>query len=206
MRALLARGAERGTPFKLKRAEARDALDKAIVLDPQLPTPYIALTQLEPEGAFVRRWRHVLKSLEVAPDHADSLTLAGHFSFTVGWAGDALAYGRRAYALDPLHSVFDAVERASFTQIFDDEGGHAAGHYNPGIIFNRAGNWPMMSDPRFVRLCHKLRYIDLARDWALARLRRSGSLRLQGRGPAAGWRQCLTLHLRLSEAGLRKGC
>ncbi|MGO9945238.1 MAG: TIR domain-containing protein [Steroidobacteraceae bacterium] len=282
MRALLARAAERGTPFKRKRAEALDALDKAIALDPQLPTPYIALTQLEPEGAFARRWRHVLKSLAVAPDHADSLTLAGHFSFTVGWAGDALAYGRRAYELDPLHpmaaqgyasavwvcgdtdrarqlllgfrekrpadvglnlnlvnlaifsrdwsafddavafaranghvadrlmrqalafgqavrsgdsaqpsfllqmverelgqtgtaplqllnalcelghndEVFDAVERASFAQIFDDEGGHAAGHYNPGIILNRCSNWPMMSDPRFVRLCHKLRYID----------------------------------------------
>lgn len=282
MRALLARGAERGMPFKRKRAEALVALDKAIVLDPRLPTPYIALTQLEPEGVFLRRWRHVLKSLEVAPDHADSLTLAGHFSFTVGWAGDALAYGRRAYELDPLHpmaaqgyasaiwacgdtdgarrlllgfrakrpadvglnlnlvnlaifsrdwrafddaetfasanghkvdpvmraalafghavrgedaaypglllqtverelertgtaplqllnvlcelghtdEVFGAVERASFVQIFDDEGGHAAGDYNPGIIFNRASNWPMMSDPRFVRLCHKLRYID----------------------------------------------
>ena len=43
---------------------------------------------------------------------------------------------------------------------FDDEGGHAAGNYNPGIILNRCSNWPMMSDPRFVRLCHKLRYID----------------------------------------------
>ena len=61
MRALLARGAERGTPFKRKRAEALDALDKAIVLDPQLPTPYIALTQLEPEGAFVRRWRQGIR-------------------------------------------------------------------------------------------------------------------------------------------------
>ena len=282
MRALLARGAERGTPFKRKRAEALDALDKAIVLDPQLPTPYIALTQLEPEGAFVRRWRHVLKSLKVARDHADSLALAGHFSFTVGWAGDALDYGRRAFELDPLHpmtaqgyasavwacgdpdgarrlllgfrekraadvglnlnlvnlaifsrdwlafddaeafaranghkadpvmraalafgdavrrgdaaypglllemverelgrtgtaplqllnalcelghndEVFNAVDRASFAQIFDDEGGHAAGDYNPGIIFNRCTNWPMMSDPRFVRLCHKLRYIE----------------------------------------------
>jgi len=280
MRALLARGAERGASFKRKRAEALEALNKAIVLDPQLPTPYIALTQLEPEGAFAQRWRHVLKSLEVAPDHADSLTLAGHFSFTVGWAGEALAYGRRAYDLDPLHpmaaqgyasavwacgdtdgarrlllgirkkraadvglnlnlvnlaifsrdwpafedadafasanghkadpimraalafgqavrrgdaaypgfllqmverelvrtgtaplqllnvlcelghndEVFDAVERASFAQIFDDEGGHAAGDYNPGIIFNRCSNWPMMSDSRFVRLCHKLRY------------------------------------------------
>ena len=286
MRALLARGAERGMQFKRKRAEALVALDKAIVLDPRLPTPYIALTQLEPEGVFLRRWRHVLKSLEVAPDHADSLTLAGHFSFTVGWAGDALAYGRRAYELDPLHpmaaqgyasaiwacgdtdgarrlllgfrakrpadvglnlnlvnlaifsrdwrafddaenfasanghkvdpvmraalafghavrgedaaypglllqtverelertgtaplqllnvlcelghtdEVFGAVERASFVQIFDDEGGHAAGDYNPGIIFNRASNWPMMSDPRFVRLCHKLRYIDFWRE------------------------------------------
>jgi len=282
MRALLARGTERGAPFKRKRAEALEALDKAIVLDPQLPTPYIALTQLEPEGAFVCRWQHVVKSLQVAPDHADSLTLAGHFSFTVGWVGDALAYGRRAYELDPLHpmaaqgyasavwacgdtdgarrlllgfrekrsanvglnlnlvnlaifsrdwpafddaeafaranghkadpvmraaldfgqavrrgdaaypglllqmverelaltgtaplqllnvlcelghndEVFDAVERSSFAQIFDDEGGHAAGDYNPGIIFNRCSNWPMMSDPRFVRLCHKLRYID----------------------------------------------
>jgi TolB-like protein len=282
MRALLARGAERGTPFKRKRAAALDALDKAIAIDPKLPTPYIALTQLEPEGAFARRWRHVLKSLQVAPDHIDSLTLAGHFSFTAGWAEDALTYGRRAYELDPLHpmaaqgyasavwvsgdtdgarrllmefrekrpadvglnlnlvnlaifsrdwpafdeaeafarahghladpvmrtslglghavrngdaaypglvlqllerelartgiaplqllnvlcelghkdEVFDAVERASFAQIFDDDGGHVAGDYNPGIIFNRATNWPMMSDPRFVRLCHKLRYID----------------------------------------------
>ena len=101
----LARGAERGTPFKRQRAEALDALNKAIALDPQLPTPYIALTQLEPEGGFVRRWRHVLKSLEVAPDHADSLTLAGHFSFTVGWARDALAYGKRAYESDPLHPM-----------------------------------------------------------------------------------------------------
>jgi TolB-like protein len=282
MRALLARAAGRGAPFKQMRAQALETLDKAIALDPQLPTPYIALNQLEPEGAFLRRRRHVLKSLEVAPDHADSLTLAGHFAFTVGWAGDALAYGRRAYELDPLHpmaaqgyasavwvcgdvngarrlllgfrakrpadvglnlnlvnlatfsrdwlafddaeafaranghladpampvalafghavrsadsaypgmllqlverelqrtgtaplqflnalcelgcndKVFDAVERASFAQIFDEEGGHAAGNYNPGIIFNRASNWPMMSDPRFVRLCHKLRYID----------------------------------------------
>ena len=105
MRSLLARGADRGTPFKRKRAEALEALTKAIALDPQLPAPYIALTQLEPEGAFARRSWHVLKSLEVAPDHADSLTLAGHFSFTVGRAGDALAYGRRAYELDPLHPM-----------------------------------------------------------------------------------------------------
>jgi TolB-like protein len=282
MRALLARAADRGAPFKRKRAEALDALNKAIALDPKSPTPYTALNQLEPEGAFAQRWRHVRKSLEVAPDHADSLTLAGHFSFTVGWAGDALAYGKRAYDLDPLHpmaaqgyasavwvcgdidgarrllllfrekrradvglnlnlmnlailsrdwpafedaeafaranghladpllrlslafgravrsgdaaypalllemverelertgtaplqllnalcelghndAVFDAIERASYAQIFDDEGGHAAGNYNPGIILNRCSNWPMMSDPRFVRLCHKLRYIN----------------------------------------------
>jgi tetratricopeptide (TPR) repeat protein len=278
MRALQARRAERGAPFKRQRAAALQALDRAISLDPLLPSPYIALTQLEPQGALARRWDHVGRALEVAPDHADSLTLAGHFAFTVGWVGDALAYGRRAYELDPLHPMaaqgyasavwccgdtdgarrlllgfrlsrpddvglnlnlinlgifardwtafdeaeafarahghladpviraalgfgravrsgdaafpgvilrlveaelgrsgaaplqllnvlcelgrkdeaFDAVERASFAQIFDEEGGQAAGDYNPGIIFNRASNWPMMSDPRFARLCHKL--------------------------------------------------
>jgi len=282
MRALMARRAERGAPFRSLRASALEALDRAIVLDPRLPTPYIALNQLEPQGAFAARWRHVTNSLAAAPDHADSLTLAGHFAFTVGWTGDALAYGRRAYELDPLHPLaaqgyasavwscgdvdgarrllmgfrerrpedvglnlnllnlatfnrdwaafaeaeafarehrhfsepmlrmavafgravrsgdssytarmielvraelegagtaplqvlnvlcelgrkdeaFEAVERASFAQIFDDEGGSAAGDYNPGIIFNRASNWPMMSDPRFVLLCHKLRYVD----------------------------------------------
>jgi hypothetical protein len=50
--------------------------------------------------------------------------------------------------------VFDAVERASFAHIFDDEGGLAAADYNPGIMFNRCSNWPMISDPRFVRFCH----------------------------------------------------
>jgi len=286
IRALLARRAKRGAPFKARRAEALEALDTAISLDPVLPSPYIALTQLEPQGAFARRWEHVRKALDVAPDHADSLTLAGHFAFTVGWTGDALAYGRRAYELDPLHPMaaqgyasavwccgdtdgasrlllgcrrarpenaslnldlinlatfardwaafdeaetfarahgqltdpvirgalgfgravrggnaafpdlilrlveaeldrsgaaplqllnvlcelghnddaFDAAERASFTQIFDEEGGQAAGDYNPGIIFNRASNWPMMSDPRFVRLCHKLGYTSFWSD------------------------------------------
>ena len=282
IRALSARQAERGAAFRRQRDAAMLALEKAIALDPELPAPYIALNQLEPQGAFARRWRHVLKSLDVAPDHPDSLTLAGHFSFTVGWMADALAYGRRAYELDPLHPLaaqgyasavwacgdtdgarrllvgfrdtrvenvglnldlmnlatfskdwaafdeaeafarakghlaepimrgalafgravrrgnasfadavlqtvrtdiaqsgtapvqllnvlcelgrkddaFDAVAGASFEQIFDDEGGQAAGEYNPGVIFNRRSNWPMMSDPRFVSLCHKLRYTD----------------------------------------------
>jgi len=282
MRALMARRAERGAPFKSFRAAALEALDRAIDLDPRLPAPYIALNQLEPQGAFAARWRHVTNSLAVAPDHADSLTLAGHFAFTVGWTGDALAYGRRAYELDPLHPLaaqgyasavwscgdvagarrlllgfrdrrpedvglnlnllnlatfnrdwaafaeaetfarahghlsepmlrmavsfgravrsgdasyaarmvelvrselgrtgtapvqvlnvlcelghgdeaFAAVERASFSQIFDEEGGSAAGDYNPGIIFNRASNWLMMSDPRFVLLCRRLGYVD----------------------------------------------
>jgi tetratricopeptide (TPR) repeat protein len=286
MRALQARRAERGEPFKRRRDAALQALDMAINLDPLLPAPYIALTHLEPQGALARRWRHVQKALEVAPDHADSLTLAGHFAFTVGWVSDALAYGRWAYELDPLHpmaaqgyasavwccgdtdgarrlllgfrqkrpddvglnldlinlatfcrdweafdeavafarahgqladptirgalgfgravrnvdpafagairnvveaelgrsgsapvqllnvlcelgcndAAFDAVERASFAQIFDEEGGKAAGDYNPGIIFNRASNWPMMSDPRFVRLCAKLGYTSFWRD------------------------------------------
>jgi TolB-like protein len=286
MRALQARRAERGEPFKRRRDAALQALDRAISLDPLLPAPYIALTQLEPQGALASRWRHVRKALEVAPDHADSLTLAGHFAFTVGWVGEALAYGRRAYELDPLHpmaaqgyasavwccgdtdgarrlllgfrqarpedvglnldlinlatlgrdweafdeaaafarahgqlaeplirgalgfglavrrgdpafagsigrlveaelsrsgsaplqllnvlcelgcndAAFDAAERASFAQMFDKEGGQAAGDYNPGIIFNRVSNWPMMSDRRFVRLCHKLGYTDFWRD------------------------------------------
>jgi len=286
MRALRARRAERGAPFKRRRAEALEALRRGIDLDPQLPAPYIALTQLEPLGALERRWGHVRKALEVAPDHADSLTLASHFAFTVGWTGDAISYGRRAYELDPLHPMaaqgyasavwccgdtevarrllvgfrqarpedvslnlnlinlavfardwaafdeaeafarahgqladpvirssrwfgravrdgnssypgaivrlveaelggsgaaplallnvlcdlgrtdeaFDLAERASFVQLFDEEGGQPAGDYNPGIIFNRASNWPMMSDPRFVGLCQKLGYAGFWND------------------------------------------
>jgi hypothetical protein len=60
--------------------------------------------------------------------------------------------------------AFAAIDRASFAQIFDEEGGLAAGDYNPGIMFNRRSNWPMMSDPRFARLCHKLGYIGFWRE------------------------------------------
>jgi hypothetical protein len=54
-----------------------------------------------------------------------------------------------------------AIEHASFAQIFDEEGGQAAGDYNPGIILNRFTNWPTMSEPRFVRLCRKLGSVSI---------------------------------------------
>jgi TolB-like protein len=286
MRALQAAKAERGPAFKRKRAAALESLERAIALDPQLPTPFLALNQLEPLGAYAKRWGHVRKSLEVAPEHADSLALASHFAFTVGWVGESLAYGRHAYELDPLHPMaaqsfasavwcsgdvegarrlllgfrearpkdaglnlnlinmaivardwaaladaeafahahghmteptvagslkfgdalrtgdptfaervlrrmngeiertgaapvnqlvvlcqlglveeaFEAVERSDFAQIFDEEGGRAAGDYNPGMIFNRPSNSAMMFDPRFVRLCAKLGYVAFWRE------------------------------------------
>jgi hypothetical protein len=64
------------------------------------------------------------------------------------------------HALGATEEAFELVERATFASMFDPNGIPPAAWANPGFIFNRATNFAMMRDERFVRLCGKLGLCD----------------------------------------------
>ena len=77
----------------------------------------------------------------------------------------------------PLHSLitlsaigmtdvaYDAIATSDFSFMFNEDGQHPAGAYNPGIIFDPTYSRALMEDVRFVGLCHKL---GLAGYWLAA--------------------------------------
>ena len=65
-----------------------------------------------------------------------------------------------AYAMGLRDEVFAAIERASFTHLFDENGPPPAATHSPAIIFDRSGNLGMMEDVRFVGFCAKLGLCD----------------------------------------------
>ena len=65
-----------------------------------------------------------------------------------------------AYAMGLRDEVFAAIERASFTHHFDENGPPPAATHSPGIIFDRSGTLGMMEDVRFVGFCAKLGLCD----------------------------------------------
>lgn len=63
-----------------------------------------------------------------------------------------------AYKLGMGDEVFDLVEKASFTHLFDPRGRSPGGWYNASIVFS--GVTDMSRDPRFLGLCAKLGLCD----------------------------------------------
>lgn len=58
--------------------------------------------------------------------------------------------------MDLRDEVYEAVASATYNLMFDETGSDPGGIYNPGIIFDPHYSRPLMEDPRFVGLCHKL--------------------------------------------------
>jgi TolB-like protein len=59
-----------------------------------------------------------------------------------------------------VDEAFDFVDRASFDQIFTEEGGEMSQGYNPGLIFITQSRRRLAPDPRFIGLCRKLGLTD----------------------------------------------
>ena len=62
-----------------------------------------------------------------------------------------------AYKVGLADEVFAIVEMASFDSILSEDGPSPAGALSPGVIFDRTTGRELIEDPRFPRLCAKLR-------------------------------------------------
>jgi tetratricopeptide (TPR) repeat protein len=86
----------------LTRHQAVEAAETALRLDPHMGLAYQVLATFEPWAAYRARQQLVERGLATAPNDADVLTRVGNFWTIVGRPEEGLAFGRRAYELDPL--------------------------------------------------------------------------------------------------------
>jgi tetratricopeptide (TPR) repeat protein len=84
--------------------EARDAVDRAIALDPNLPQAWESLAMAL--GPIEFRWTQAHDALRkahaLAPGNGSILMMLGHFELALGNIDEGLALSERALALDPL--------------------------------------------------------------------------------------------------------
>lgn len=101
-RALQARHGPRPRPFVMLKAEALQAAERALALDPGSGSTYASLSLLQPWAAYAEREALLTQALRLAPHDPATNALMGAFYNHVGRLDLALAHLRRAYQLDPL--------------------------------------------------------------------------------------------------------
>ena len=74
----------------------------------------------------------------------------------------AVGYADLAFAgqIGLIEDVFEAVEQATVSHLFDEFGDMPAGLYSPTLIFDPLLNGAMIEDIRFVRFCAKIGLVD----------------------------------------------
>jgi len=83
---------------------AREALDRALALDPQLAEGHVALAeiQLSDDRDFTAAEASLRRALDLQPENADTHAHLGHFLAMVGRLDEAIAVRQRSVELDPL--------------------------------------------------------------------------------------------------------
>jgi TolB-like protein/tetratricopeptide (TPR) repeat protein len=126
-------------------AKARDAADRALALEPDLPSGLTArfLIQFSFDfdlagGAAVAR-----KALELAPSDPEVLVIASRLAAAYGRRDDALEMARRAVAVDPISARTRVQLTISYlnSRLFDEarEESQRVAELNPNSIFARSG-------------------------------------------------------------------
>ena len=101
---------ERGdAPFGPLEASAREAIERALTLDPGMGMARAAAAHLEPYAAYARRETLMDQALAAAPSDPVTLIEKSHVLSAVGRLRDALAPVRLAMTLDP--NYFPAFQR-----------------------------------------------------------------------------------------------
>jgi TolB-like protein/cytochrome c-type biogenesis protein CcmH/NrfG len=93
----------RSYPSPARRAAAKDALDRAIALDPTLPEAHVArgFYRFQVESDFTGALSEFQKAEQGLPNNADIFTAISMIQRRRGHADEALEAARRAVALDP---------------------------------------------------------------------------------------------------------
>jgi TolB-like protein/DNA-binding winged helix-turn-helix (wHTH) protein/lipoprotein NlpI len=104
----LFRQADRGSvPLKEGRRRSREAVERALALDPNLAEAHAEVGQIKREADW--DWAganaSLRRALELDPGNSAVLTLAAGLASPFGRFEEALELGRRALALDPLNAA-----------------------------------------------------------------------------------------------------
>ena len=118
---------------QLKRTGPIDRLQGALIISKQIQNP---------DRSFIAPY--IAKAHEVVAKK--------------GWVD--LRVLNALYKVGACEETFELVERSSFNHVFDPHGRPPGGWTNEVMLFNQAGNYPMMRDPRFVNFCAKLGLCD----------------------------------------------
>ena len=95
--------ARHGAPFEPLKAQALEALDAALRLDPTLALPHASASFLEPYAAYERRESLIDAGLERSPSDVVILICKGELLDQVGRFRDAMGFAKRSNLLDPLN-------------------------------------------------------------------------------------------------------
>ncbi|WP_293364175.1 winged helix-turn-helix domain-containing protein [Phenylobacterium sp.] len=102
-RVICLRRFERSDFPELTPANAAEAAETALRLDPSLGLAHQALSYLEPLADYAAREDRQRRAVAAAPNDPEVLNQAGQFCAEVGRLGEALNHARQALALDPLY-------------------------------------------------------------------------------------------------------
>ena len=86
---------------------SREASEQALELDPNNMTALISLADIEASVSYDydAALRYIDQALEVAPGHADTVSMKSGYEFIVGNYSKGMEYGRSASVLDPLETI-----------------------------------------------------------------------------------------------------
>jgi tetratricopeptide (TPR) repeat protein len=144
-------------PFEEGNELARDAIHKALAIDPQYGPAYAALAMIEIEydWDFTAAAQHVQQALALNPGDASILITAGHLNRYLGRLDEAIDLYRQAVALDPVSSgghlflglsyyVARRLDEAAeiFRLAISLNPGGNFGHYLLGNVLLRQGDAP----------------------------------------------------------------
>ncbi|MGA2953930.1 MAG: TIR domain-containing protein [Caulobacteraceae bacterium] len=88
--------------YAAARAGVIDAAQTALRLDPKRGHAYVALSLLEPWGAYAVRERLLQQALRVEPNEPGVLTEMSRFCWSVGRFRDALRFAEQACEINPM--------------------------------------------------------------------------------------------------------
>ncbi len=104
-RAYVLRGLPDKRPADLTHASVVHAAATALRLDDSCGIAYLALNGLEAWASYNEREAHIHRALAVASNDPEIIVAAANLAARMGRIKVALAYGEKAYALDPMFPI-----------------------------------------------------------------------------------------------------
>jgi TolB-like protein/DNA-binding winged helix-turn-helix (wHTH) protein/Flp pilus assembly protein TadD len=102
------RRADRGfVPFEEGQRQAREAAERALALNPNLPEAHARIGQIKRlvDWDWTGANASLQRAVELDPENSAVLNLAAGLVVSLGRFGEALEFNRRAIALDPLNAA-----------------------------------------------------------------------------------------------------